>query len=118
IDKPMRGHNLMQAIARVNRQFRDKPGGLVVDYIGIANELKQALKTYTDSKGKGQTTVDAREAFAILLEKMDVIHGMFARSAGKPGFDYTGFSHDPLAFLRDAVNYILGLDDGKKRYLD
>lgn len=69
IDKPMRGHNLMQAIARVNRVFRDKPGGLVVDYIGIANELKQALKTYTDSKGKGQTTVDAREALAILLEK-------------------------------------------------
>ncbi|MRF60959.1 type I restriction endonuclease subunit R [Citrobacter portucalensis] len=118
IDKPMRGHNLMQAIARVNRVFRDKPGGLVVDYIGIANELKQALKTYTDSKGKGQTTVDAREAFAILLEKIDVIHGMFARSAGKPGFDYTGFSRDPLASLRDAVNYILGLDDGKKRYLD
>lgn len=118
IDKPMRGHNLMQAIARVNRVFRDKPGGLVVDYIGIANELKQALKTYTDSKGKGQTTVDAREALAILLEKMDVIHGMFARSAGKPGFDYTSFSRDPLAFLRDAVNYILGLDDGKKRYLD
>lgn len=118
IDKPMRGHNLMQAIARVNRVFRDKPGGLVVDYIGIANELKQALKTYTDSKGKGQTTVDAREAFAILLEKIDVIHGMFAPSAGKPGFDYAGFSRDPLAFLREAVNYILGLDDGKKRYLD
>ncbi|MEG1113284.1 MAG: type I restriction endonuclease subunit R, partial [Hafnia sp.] len=118
IDKPMRGHNLMQAIARVNRVFRDKPGGLVVDYIGIANELKQALKTYTDSKGKGQTTVDAREAFAILLEKIDVIHGMFAPSAGKPGFDYSGFSRDPLAFLREAVNYILGLDDGKKRYLD
>lgn len=118
IDKPMRGHNLMQAIARVNRVFRDKPGGLVVDYIGIANELKQALKTYTDSKGKGQTTVDAREAFAILLEKIDVIHGMFAPSAGKPGFSYGGFSRDPLSFLRDAVNYILGLDDGKKRYLD
>jgi len=118
IDKPMRGHNLMQAIARVNRVFRDKPGGLVVDYIGIANELKQALKTYTDSKGKGQTTVDAREAFAVLLEKIDIIHGMFAPSAGKPGFDYAGFSRDPLAYLRDAVNYILGLDDGKKRYLD
>lgn len=118
IDKPMRGHNLMQAIARVNRVFRDKPGGLVVDYIGIANELKQALKTYTDSKGKGQTTVDAREAFAILREKIDVIHGMFAPSAGKPGFSYAGFSRDPLAFLRNAVNYILGLDDGKKRYLD
>ncbi len=118
IDKPMRGHNLMQAIARVNRVFRDKPGGLVVDYIGIANELKQALKTYTDSKGKGQTTVDAREAFAVLLEKIDIIHGMFAPSAGKPGLDYAGFSRDPLAYLRDAVNYILGLDDGKKRYLD
>ena len=60
---------LMQAIARVNRVFKDKPGGLVVDYIGIANELKQALKTYTDSKGKGQTTVDAHEAFSIPLEK-------------------------------------------------
>jgi type I restriction enzyme R subunit len=69
IDKPMRGHNLMQAIARVNRVFRDKPGGLVVDYIGIANELKQALKTYTDSKGKGQTTVDAREALPFCWKK-------------------------------------------------
>ncbi len=91
IDKPMRGHNLMQAIARVNRVFRDKPGGLVVDYIGIANELKQALKTYTDSKVK---TDDGRCQGSLCYSagKMDVIHGMFARSAGKPGFDYTGFS--------------------------
>ncbi|RLB69168.1 MAG: DEAD/DEAH box helicase [Deltaproteobacteria bacterium] len=70
IDKPMRGHNLMQAIARVNRVFKDKPGGLVVDYIGIGNELKQALKIYTDSKGRGTPTLLAEEAFALLLEKL------------------------------------------------
>jgi type I restriction enzyme R subunit len=67
IDKPMKGHNLMQAIARVNRVFKDKPGGLV-DYIGIASELKKALHTYTNSQGKGQPTHDAQEAYAILLE--------------------------------------------------
>lgn len=88
----------MQAIARVNRVFKDKPGGLVVDYIGIANELKQALKTYTDSKGKGQTTIDAHEAFAILLEKLDVIHGMFAKTPTAAGFDYTGFEEVPQRF--------------------
>lgn len=118
IDKPMRGHNLMQAIARVNRVFKDKPGGLVVDYIGIANELKQALKTYTDSKGKGQTTIDARDAFAFLLEKLDVIHGMFAKTTTDPGFDYSAFENNPQHVLLDAANYILGLDDGKKRYFD
>lgn len=118
IDKPMRGHNLMQAIARVNRVFKDKPGGLVVDYIGIANELKQALKTYTDSKGKGQTTIDARDAFAVLLEKLDVIHGMFAKTTTDPGFDYSAFENNPQHVLLDAANYILGLDDGKKRYFD
>ncbi|MDW5501073.1 type I restriction endonuclease subunit R [Serratia proteamaculans] len=118
IDKPMRGHNLMQAIARVNRVFKDKPGGLVVDYIGIANELKQALKTYTDSKGKGQTTIDARDAFAVLLEKLDIIHGMFAKTTTAPGFDYSAFENNPRRILLDAANYILGLDDGKKRYFD
>ncbi|MCV5409838.1 hypothetical protein OFN21_28585, partial [Escherichia coli] len=87
-DKPMRGHNLMQAIARVNRVFKDKPGGLVVDYIGIANELKQALKTYTDSKGKGQTTVDAHEAFSILLEKLFVMHRLPAKSTLSPEFTF------------------------------
>ena len=80
IDKPMKGHNLMQAIARVNRVFRDKQGGLVVDYIGIANELKQALKTYTDAKGKGEPTLRAEEAYAVLAEKMDAIRGMFAKT--------------------------------------
>jgi type I restriction enzyme, R subunit len=106
IDKPMRGHNLMQAIARVNRVFKDKPGGLVVDYIGIANELKQALKTYTDSKGKGQTTVDAKEAFSIMLEKLDIIHGMFAKTPTATGFDYTGFEETPRQFLVKAADYI------------
>jgi type I restriction enzyme R subunit len=76
IDKPMHGHNLMQAIARVNRVFKDKPGGLVVDYIGIAAELKNALRTYTDAKGRGQPTLRAEEALKILLEKLDVVRGM------------------------------------------
>lgn len=118
IDKPMRGHNLMQAIARVNRVFKDKPGGLVVDYIGIANELKQALKTYTDSKGKGQTTIDTGEAFAVFLEKMDVIHGLFAKTTKAAGFSYQGFEQSPQRYLLDAANYILGLEDGKKRFFD
>ncbi|MBS0850013.1 type I restriction endonuclease subunit R [Citrobacter sp. JGM124] len=118
IDKPMRGHNLMQAIARVNRVFKDKPGGLVVDYIGIANELKQALKTYTDSKGKGQTTVDAREAYTILQEKLDIIHGMFAKTPAEAGFSYAGFDSNPQYYLLNAANYLLGLEDGKKRFFD
>ena len=112
IDKPMKGHNLMQAIARVNRVFKDKPGGLVVDYIGIASELKHALKTYTDSKGKGAPTLDTREAFAILLEKMDVVRAMLH------GFDYSEYETKALNLLPGAMNHILGLEDGKKRYLD
>ena len=118
IDKPMKGHNLMQAIARVNRVFKDKPGGLVVDYIGIANELKQALKTYTDSKGKGAPTHSAEEAFAVLQEKLDIIHGMFAKGPQGEGFDYSGFETQAHKMLVGAANYILGLPDGKKRFLD
>lgn len=118
IDKPMKGHNLMQAIARVNRVFKDKPGGLVVDYIGIANELKQALKTYTDSKGKGEPTHSAEDAYAILLEKLDIIHGMFAKSPNCTGFDYSGFESEPHKLLVPAANHVLGLEDGKKRFLD
>jgi len=79
IDKPMRGANLMQAIARVNRVFKDKVGGLVVDYIGIANELKNALKTYTDAKGRGRPTNFSAEALAVLMEKLDVVRGMNQR---------------------------------------
>ncbi len=112
VDKPMKGHNLMQAIARVNRVFRDKPGGLVVDYIGIANELKHALKTYTDSKGKGSPTLDTAEAFSILLEKLDIVRGMLH------GFDYCEYEANALLLLPGAMNHILGLDDGKKRFLD
>lgn len=118
VDKPMKGHNLMQAIARVNRVFKDKPGGLVVDYIGIANELKNALKTYTDSRGKGQPTHSAEEALALLLERLDVIHGMFAKGPNSDGFDYSGFEEAPHKLLVSTANYILGLEDGKKRFLD
>ena len=118
VDKPMKGHNLMQAIARVNRVFKNKPGGLVVDYIGIANELKQALKTYADAKGRGEPTHSTEEAYAILLGKLDIIHGMFAKTPKSPGFDYSNFATDAIKLLVPAANYILGLDDGKKRFLD
>lgn len=112
IDKPMKGHNLMQAIARVNRVFKNKPGGLVVDYIGIANELKAALKTYTDAKGKGDPTHNSAEALAVLLEKMDIVRGMMH------GFDYSAFETHPLELLVPVANHILGLKDGKTRFLD
>jgi type I restriction enzyme R subunit len=112
IDKPMKGHNLMQAIARVNRVFKNKPGGLVVDYIGIASELKAALKTYTDAKGKGDPTHDASEALAVLLEKMDVVRGMMH------GFDYSAFETKAMQLLVPSANHILGLKDGKTRFFD
>ncbi len=119
IDKPMKGHNLMQAIARVNRVFKDKPGGLVVDYIGIANELKQALKTYTNSNGKGKPTIDTREAFAILLENIDKLHAMMH------GCDYSSYEDNALQLLPRVMNHILSLANpgngelnGKKRFLD
>jgi type I restriction enzyme R subunit len=125
IDKPMKGHNLMQAIARVNRVFKDKAGGLVVDYIGIASELKNALKTYTNSQGKGQPTVDTAEAFAVLAEKIDVIRGMFATPVDGNTFDYIDdFESKALQLLPGAVNHISGLTntkgerEGKRRFLD
>lgn len=122
IDKPMKGHNLMQAIARVNRVFRDKQGGLVVDYIGIGNELKAAMKEYTASKGRGKPTVDAREALAVMLEKLDVLRAMLH------GYDYSGFRAGGHKALAGAANHILSLRpppgqkdaklDGKKRFAD
>ena len=112
VDKPMKGHNLMQAIARVNRVFKDKPGGLVVDYIGIANELKAALKDYTQAKGRGKPTVAAEDALAVLLEKMDVLHDLLH------GFDYTAFRTQAWQLLPGVANHILGLEDGKKRFAD
>ena len=112
IDKPMRGHNLMQAIARVNRVFKDKPGGLVVDYIGIANELKAALKDYTLARGKGRPTIDATEALQVLIEKMDVLHGMLH------GCDYMEFRTQAWKLLPKVANHVLGQDDGKQRFGD
>lgn len=124
VDKPMKGHNLMQAIARVNRVFKDKQGGLVVDYIGIGNELKAAMKEYTASKGRGKPTVDAHEALSVLLEKLDVLQAMLH------GFDYSGFHCGGHKTLAGAANHVLGLKsetkdkngnsvrDGKKRFAD
>ncbi len=112
IDKPMKGHNLMQAIARVNRVFKDKQGGLVVDYIGIANELKSALKEYTNSSGRGRPTVDAAEAYAVLEEKLDVLRSLLY------GFDYSEFLTSGHKMLAGAANHVLGVDDGKKRFAD
>ena len=109
----------MQAIARVNRVFKDKPGGLVVDYIGIASELKQALKTYTNSQGRGKPTHDSHEALAVLLEKMDVVRGMFAtHNTECSAFDYSQYETQALQLLPGAMNHILSLDEGKKRFLD
>ena len=112
VDKPMRDHNLMQAIARVNRVFRDKQGGLVVDYIGIAAELRNALKTYTESRGKGQPTLQAGEALAKLKELMDVARGQLH------GFDFAAFRSQAVALLLPAANHVLGQEDGKKRWAD
>jgi len=114
VDKPMKGANLAQAIARVNRVFKDKPGGLVVDYIGIAPQLKEALATYTASKGKGAPTIDTSEALRILKEKLQV-----ARDLLHP-IDWSGFM-DPktaMALLPNCLDHILELPEGKKRYCD
>ena len=112
VDKPMRGHNLMQAIARVNRVFKDKPGGLVVDYIGIANELKAALADYTQAQGRGKPTIDAHDALAVLQEQMDVLHNMLH------GVEYADFRSRAWQRLPAVANHVLGLDDGKKRFAD
>ncbi len=112
VDKPMKGHNLMQAIARVNRVFKDKQGGLVVDYIGIANELRSALKEYTSSKGRGRPTVDVHEAYALLEEKLDQLRAMLH------GFDYSDFLTTGHKRLAGAANHVLEQKDGKKRFAD
>ena len=115
VDKPMRGHGLMQAIARVNRVFRDKPGGLVVDYLGLADELKQALATYTESGGTGKTALDQAEAVALMLAKYEICRGLFH------GFDWskwtTGKPQERLGVLPAAQEHILAQEDGKNRLL-
>lgn len=121
IDKPMQGHNLMQAIARVNRVYKDKPAGLVVDYLGIAADLKQALSFYTDAGGKGDPTLLQEQAVAAMLEKKEVVEAMYH------GFDYkkffTGDTSQKLSLILAAEEHILSLDSdkertGKKRYID
>jgi len=114
VDKPMRGHTLMQAIARVNRIFRDKPGGLIVDYIGIASDLKIALATYTISGGKGAPTLDQEVAVAKMLEEFEIVCQMFDK------FDYKKFfaagTQQKLTIILEAQEYILSLEDGKDRF--
>lgn len=103
---------LREAIARVNRVFKDKPGGLVVDYIGIANELKAALADYTQAHGRGKPAIDAHEALAVLAEQMDVLHDMLH------GVEYDGFRTKAWRLLPAVANHVLGLDEGKKRFAD
>lgn len=115
MDKPMRGHGLMQAIARVNRVFKDKPGGLVVDYLGLAHEVKQALASYTESGGTGRTAIDQDEAVALMLEKYEVCCAIFH------GFDWslwkTGGPQQRLSVLPAAQEHVLGQTDGKLRLI-
>ena len=115
VDKPMRGHGLMQAIARVNRVFRDKPGGLVVDYLGLAHELKRALATYTESGGTGKTALNQAEAVAVMLEKHEICRGLFH------GFDWSkwvaGTPQERLGLLPPAQEHILAQENGKDRCL-
>jgi len=116
IDKPMKGHNLMQAIARVNRVYKDKPGGLVVNYLGIASDLKEALSFYSDAGGKGDPTLLQEQAVALMLEKIEIISGMYH------GFAYENYfeadTAEKLSLILAAEEHILGLDDGKKRYIN
>lgn len=116
IDKPMKGHNLMQAIARVNRIYLDKPGGLVVDYLGIASDLKEALSFYSDAGGKGDPTLLQEQAVQLMLEKIEVVSNMYH------GFPYENYfaadTAQKLSLILAAEEHILGLDEGKKRYIN
>lgn len=116
IDKPMRSHGLMQAIARVNRVFKDKKGGLVVDYLGIADELKKALSDYTESGGRGKTVFDKEEAVALMLEKYELVAELFH------GFDYERFFTAPprekMSIIPAAMEHVLKQENGKERYLE
>jgi type I restriction enzyme R subunit len=114
VDKPMKGHNLMQAIARVNRVYKDIEGGLVVDYIGIASDLKRALATYTESGGKGEPTLDQEDAVATMIEKLEVVSQLFT------GFDFERYfnsdTREKMTIILEAQEHILGLQDGKNRF--
>lgn len=116
VDKPMQGHNLMQAIARVNRVFRDKPGGLIVDYLGLAPQLARALATYTESRGKAEIVLDQSEALTVMLEKYEICRGLFH------GFDWSmwtsGAPAERLGLLPRAQEHILAQEDGKERCIN
>lgn len=116
IDKPMRGHNLMQAIARVNRVYKDKQGGLIVDYLGIASDLKEALSFYSDSGGKGDPAIAQEQAVELMIEKLEIVRQMFH------GFPYSHYfeadTGKKLSIILAAEDHILGLEDGKKRYVN
>ena len=137
IDKPMRGHNLMQAIARVNRVFKDKPGGLIVDYLGIATDLKKALSFYSDAGGKGEPTLDLEKAIALMNEKFEVVQQFFneeartqkdivaeepeAYYANSFKFNYKRFfkveAKEKMSIILQSEEHILGLEDGKTRFI-
>jgi type I restriction enzyme, R subunit len=114
IDKPMRGHTLMQAIARVNRVFRDKPGGLVVDYIGIADDLRRALSAYTESGGQGDPTIQQEQAVRAMLERYEICQDLFH------GFDYLALVQAPpkerIKLMLGAVEHLLSQDEGAERF--
>ena len=114
VDKPMHGHSLMQAIARVNRVYRDKPGGLVVDYIGLADSLRRAMADYTESGGQGETTINQEEAVAEMLKRYEVCCDLFH------GFDYSRFpaasSTERISMLPPAQEHILAQENGKDRF--
>ncbi len=126
LDKPMQGHNLMQAIARVNRVYKDKDGGLIVDYIGIANDLKRALALYTDSGGKGKPAFDQDESASVMMGKYEIVSQMFSEQPTDTkvpkGFDYKKFfaltPKEKLYFPIQAANFILGIENGKDRYIN
>jgi type I restriction enzyme, R subunit len=115
LDKPMQGHGLMQAIARVNRVFTNKPGGLIVDYLGLADQLKRAMRDYTESGGKGETTIDQEKAVEGLLRQFEIVSAMFH------GFDYskylTGTPAERVTVLPNAMEHILKIENGKQRYM-
>ncbi len=115
LDKPMQGHTLMQAIARVNRVFNDKPGGLIVDYLGIASDLKKALSFYSESGGKGDPAETQEKAVKMMLERLEVVSQMFHGFAYEDFFDAD--VSQKLKIILEAEEYILGLEDGKKRYV-
>ena len=116
VDKPMRGHGLMQAIARVNRVFKDKPGGLIVDYLGLADQLREALATYTESGGVGSTAIDQQQAVRVLLREVEICRGLFHRFNWSKWF--SSIPAERLSVLPLAMDHILAQEDGRNRLME